>query len=233
MRHGLYAKYLWNKRKSGFIKSFKIQKTMYEMQQLKEFIQPLRGLYKNRGILCSITESFDGFSWDKHEPYSPQILVEIVKQIARFVQIANSLGFLIIDIKPSNFVVSVVNNKNISIKLIDFGGVVKQKTLFRKKYQFSSETAPKEYKSITRNEINSWSEVYCVVAMLSDKLFGHHQLKRMNGNLAQQCKPQYREWILKNYDIIQKILFSGLEDDYHKRFQSCQELLFEMAKLKN
>lgn len=227
----LFAALSWRKRKKRFEEAYKQQALLHSNALVKPFIQPLQGLYRNSKNYCSIIGSFDGLSWDKHEPYSAEIMLTIIKEIATCVQSMNKAGFLVVDIKPSNFSVSIDADSKARVKLIDFGSVVKRGNLFCRRFQYSSETAPKEYKSTRKKDVGPWSEVYCVVAMLADQLFGHHKLKHMTGDLVCLCKPRYKEWVQKHYEIIEAILLQGLAEDYTKRFQSCDALLTELAKL--
>lgn len=193
VRNSFYAKHMWKERKKAFLKSARLQTELSQIMALKDYVQPVMGIYSNKDTVCTLTKAFVGYSWDKHNDYPIRVLLRIITEITKLVQCINDLGLLVVDIKPSNFAVSVGPSETVDVRLIDFGGIKRINS--RGRYMFSTETCPKEYKSSNHWEIGTWSEVYSIVAMLSDKLFGHHQLKRLENGIFTLCKSSYKVWI--------------------------------------
>ena len=220
----------WRQRKNEFLKSFKMQGKLSSIPSLAGFIQPVCGIYLSGDTICMISKSFVGYSWEKQQDCSIDELIEIIIKIAHVVQCINEYGFLVVDIKPSNFVVSVDSNRSVVVDLIDFGSIAKRHSW--EKYKYSSETAPKEYKSKHRKNVGTWSEVYCVVAMFTDRLFGHHNTKIIHGDLSAICKSKYREWVYKHQSILEYIIIRGLDDNISTRFQTCKDLIYYMNMLR-
>ena len=223
VRNTFYAKHMWKRRKKAFLKAAHLQIELSQVIQLKDYVQPLMGIYTNKDTVCTLTKSFVGYSWDKHNDYSIRVLLRIIAEITRLVQYINDLGFLVVDIKPSNFAVSVGPSETVDVRLIDFGGIKRINS--RGRYMFSTETCPKEYKSSNHKEIGTWSEVYSIVAMLVDRIFGHHQLKRMECDILALCKPKYHDWVYKHKEPFKQFVFHGLSEDHSTRIQNCHELM--------
>lgn len=223
------AQRLWRKRKHDFLRSSRLQEKLSRIPDLAGYIQPVLGIYSAGDTLCMVSGSFVGYSWEKQQECSINELVEIIINIAQLIQCINEHGLLVVDIKPSNFVVSTDSSGRVSVKLIDFGSISRRQPWTQ--YKYSSETAPKEYKSTHKKNVGTWSEVYCVVAMFSDRLFGHHRVKSIYGDLSELCRHEYRKWVYDHHSVLLQIITRGLDDNVSTRFQTCRELLMYMNML--
>lgn len=223
VRKSLRAKYMWHKRKKEFVCSANLQMRLCQVPCLSSYIPSLTGILSSGDTLCTLTDTFDGYSWDQQKNYTIEQVLQIIIELTKLVQYIHVQGYLVVDIKASNFTVACNAEGDIAVKLIDFDGLKKLHS--KGKFKYSSETCPKEYKSHDYNQIGKWSDVYCIVALFADCVFGHHKLKRMGHNFDKSCKSCYAAWVKMHHDSIRTLLVRGLHDDYSKRIQTCQELL--------
>lgn len=216
---------LWNKEKRRFKRALRINYLLRKSPELYTKIARFCKLYKTNGTFYLISDETEGRSWDTITEESIKRIIGIGFLIAQMTDAIHRTGWLVVDIKASNYIIIDQKTELPRVKLVDFDSMIPHKRMNRpQQYRCSSETAPPELLQGLHQNIGLHSDVYSIVAMLFYKLTQNQVSEKWPQVYAQWEKENLSSWKTVYKSQLKKIMEKALERDVKKRMRSCSEL---------
>ena len=230
----IFDMFQWKKAKLSFICTAIFSMYLQKNTNLKENIVKLHGVYSANNTYYTITQKIDGVSWNYINSEPIEHIIEIGVQIAQMTETLHSMGWLMVDIKASNYVVLDEINNTTKVKMFDFNSVVSIKNIHRcKKFRCSSETAPPELLYNRNKYVGKHSDVYSIASMIFRKITQHSVGKHPYDMFLELSKPMLKEWSNERCIALARILDLALKVNPYERTATCNEFATQLLYIHN
>ena len=227
----------WIRWKQAQFRFFRAIRTAYTLQsdpKTAQGVLHLSSVWIGNGSVYSITDDCNGIPWDTVAEESPERILQIGRIIALHSHAIHQQNWLLVDIKASNFLVQQLPDEKISVQLADFDSLVPLNRIFRQKqFRCSSETAPPEMIPPRPQDVGISSDVYCLAAMLFQKLGGQLEREQIRETFTRQIAVRLSDWSSQQCDALLLIFLEALELNPRKRMQSCEKLAIKLQDILN
>lgn len=226
--------WVWSKEKKRFKKAVKLYCRLQKLPNMLTQITHFYGLYKANGTLYLISDETGGRSWDTITGESIECIISICSLIAQITEELHQAGWLVVDIKASNYIVIKQNSVLPKVKMIDFDSIISQKKMNKlQQYRCSSETAPPELLLGIHKNVGVHSDVYSIVAMLFCKLTQKKVTVEWPQVYDRWEKEKLCSWNAAQKKQLREIMEKALDVDVRKRMRSCRELADALESIIN
>lgn len=191
------------------------------------YIAEIEGLYSENGILYTLSPWTNSVSWDMIDNESITQILNATIQITNMTQMFHDYGYIAVDIKPSNYIVSYDKNNMPWISMADLNGFIKSDDITDDSFlMYSSMTAAPEFYSDDRKLIGVHSDVYGIAMMLLRKITGDMYTNDMN---VLYKKAEQR--LAERADIWKKTVACALKKDISMRTKNCEKLAADLKTI--
>lgn len=227
-----YAWWLWLKACKRCIKAANLNMKLQRIPSLKQQITPLQGAYYSNGTIYLVISSIAGCALNLTSSLTvPEILAATIC-IARMADEIHRQGWLLIDIKASNFIINHNSKGKSEIRITDFDSAISVKRVCRQKcFMCSSETAPRELLCGVHDEVGYHSDVYSIAAMLLIALAHHPLPKSIHRLFDDRIYPRLTGWSNDSIHRLETTLEHALADDVRIRTTTCMQLADELSEI--
>ena len=226
----------WHLTRLRYIRAVMLAQRLQHLPVLSHSIVPLRGLYRANNTLYTVTETEgrDSLAWNLIDTESVDRIIDICIQIANMTEQIHKLGWLMIDIKASNYVVADAPSGAVMVRMIDFDSMVQRKhaPLIRR-FFCSSETAPPEMIKGNGWDVSTHSDVYSIAAMLFRKLTKQPVMQDLRRTFDERALPLMVDWPPSKITRLMETLEFALMQNPHIRMSSCCELASRLKGCKS
>lgn len=171
-RLSVIDKFKWQRMKLQFLSSVYRNQLLQRNTALNDCVSRNVGLFHTNGTLYALYENKSGKDWSCYVDENLEKLIIRCSKIADIVDKIHRSGWLVVDVKASNFVINATESGE-HIQLVDFDSMLRLSSAKRKsKFYCSSETAPPELLEGRGKDVGVNSDVYSLAAMLFKKISG-------------------------------------------------------------
>ena len=208
-------------------------------------IQNLDGLYNStihtfslieaNNTLYSVMELNEGVTFENDPSRSLLDISKTMKALAEAVGKYHANGYLHLDIKPSNFLVLPETREIVILFDVDsairIDDIASGRTPITPSY--SKEWAAPEQKQGRVSKLSPATDIYCIGAVLFDKLLGRNPTAldadiladwRLTGELFENINP-------RAINLLQNILKKCLVPNFKKRYQNTEDLVADLSEV--
>lgn len=215
----------WNREKRRFKNAVKINFALQKSPKLLAQITHYCGLYKTNGTFYVISDTTEGRAWNTYTGESVKRIIGIGSLIAQMTEEVHEAGWLVVDIKASNYIIIEQNAELPRVKLVDFDSMISHQLMNKsQQYRCSSETAPPELLWGIHQNVGFHSDVYSIAAMLFYKLTQKQVTEEWAQVYALWEKEKLDNWKTVHKRQLKEVMEKALERDVRKRIKSCCEL---------
>lgn len=180
----------FNRMKKLFIESNDLQAEFQEQERMVseitfdiyDKIKDANGKTINNGTIYRISGYEGGFSYDQHKENDLSEILNNILQLAYIIEAYHKQNRLVLDIKPSNCIIVPINEKSNTMKLIDFGSVVKTDELNNAVLTGSNDWAPPELIDQNITKISIQTDFYMLGMVAFHRIFGQFPTSNMINN---------------------------------------------------
>lgn len=221
---------LWLEAKIRFFEAFYKEFFLQNDMDTAPYIVHVQSLYIGNGTMYMLTEGIDGKAWNQIVDDTVEQILIIGCQIADLCHRIHQKGWLIVDIKASNFLIS--KNGGIHVKLADFDSFIPLKRCNHVKcYNCSSETASIEFLYKRYQHVGIQSDVYGLMAMLLYKLSGTTDRHNVKFVLEKYVQPQLMDWKKCDIDSLFSLFLHSLDINPKYRPQNCKSVCLQLGNI--
>lgn len=231
------------KTKQDFEKDFSVTSKLFYVDKMFSYMPDQLDLFDCNNTKYIVSTYSAEYTLATYKPKDIKECINIVKKVAYVLENIHKHGYLFLDTKPSNIL--VINDLEKQIKLLDFDSLVSFNDIARAiddvnyhlRLSFSKGFAPVELESAMIKRLGPHTDVFSVGALLFWLLFERSPL-------ATDCETDAIYDFTKisySSDEYASNLFRKLTDFFHNtlssfyldRFQSMDDVFFELEKLEN
>lgn len=164
----------WQKAKFRFLLSVYRNRKLQRLLWGKRYIQWNIGVMHTNGTIYALYKNENGIAWSCCIGESLENIIIRCSKIADIIHEIHKLGWLLIDVKSSNFII-VCTKKREFVEVVDFDSMVMIPFFvnnFKKKFYCSSDTAAPELIAGNVGQVGIASDIYSIAAMLFKKITG-------------------------------------------------------------
>lgn len=216
--------FFWKQAKKEFLNYICIGKELSCYPDFNETISDAAEVFCSNGTVYAVYPYKKCADWECITGESYELILKRCADIADIIWKIHKHGWLLVDIKSSNFLVE----EDGSIKLCDLDSMVKISEI-KNQYLFkcSSETAPRELLCGDVRYVSEKSDLYSLAAMLCTKITGkpynNDTLKEMAGLIISWNKTVCNEFM--------DVLYEALDDNVVNRYMNVKEFGEHIRKL--
>lgn len=207
--------FVWKRVKKEFIKFIYIGNRLSSCHDLKNSITSASEIFRKNNTVYAVYPHENCRDWKQTKEESYKLILKRGADIADIIWKIHKHGWLVVDIKSSNFLIDESGN----IKLCDFDSMVRISQIHKQRiFKCSSETAPKELLYGDVKHVNEKSDLYSLAAMLCTKFMG----KPYNDRMLIEMESLIKSWdnILRNEFM--DLFYEALDDDVTNRHMSIE-----------
>lgn len=231
VRNTVPAFIAWEKAKTRFMTAYKLNEMLQNDSILAPFIVPVHRCIHINGTLYSLSFEPPGLPLSEAENMSPENLLLICIRIANATARLHQLGWLMVDIKASNYILPK-GKTNTAVRMTDFDSAVPIKKIrSTKRFMCSNETAAPEMMGGRKELVGTQSDVYSIAAMAITALAKHPLTDDLACLFDERVLPFIRGWRSASIEAFRNVLLSALERDPSKRTRTCEAFAAGMRKV--
>lgn len=217
-----YRHYCMAKRR--FRKAYNLQNKLRGYASMRDAVVENEFFLTKANTCCAISAMNTGCSWDKIHSETPEQILRIGAEIADIIDRLHQHGWLMIDIKDSNFLVEA-NDDKLCVRIVDFDSMIPHRLakLYRM-YRGSNATAPPELTACIRSMVGCRSDVYSVGAMLLNKLASLSVQAPVDRVFDPRVRQRLSGWSEGRISRLYNVLLRAMDGDPGKRYTTCREL---------
>lgn len=175
-----------------------------------------------------------GQTFDRYTPKSIQEILKIALALATLCQKYHENGYLLLDIKPENFL--TIHETNELIKYLDFDSIVSKWELKQNNttLSFSEKWAAPELMQSNINKISEKTDFYAIGAIIYNKIFGKYVTakERSISFVPNYDESEYRSVINpKTYILLNDFFNKTLSNNVNRRYENDDELINALKEL--
>ena len=222
---------LWLGERMRCWRAVKLAMKLQNIPALSNSVVQLRGLYFANRTMYTLSYKLDGRALSETNFTSMEEIVESCAQIAHMTEIVHQSGWLMVDIKASNYLISRVG-VTIQIKMVDFDSAVPLSRLrHQKRFLCSSETAPPELLSGNGAIAGCHSDVYSIAAMMYRMIRGVSWKQEIENDFPAQSGCILSEWTPDRQRRLYCCLADALHSNPKTRTATCEILETRLREL--
>ena len=196
------------------------------------WVVPIHGLYRHHGTLCIPTQLPAGTPLTTLLEAPVPVILAAAVRILQMTETLHRAGWLLVDIKASNYVLYPRPDGRQDIRLTDLDSAVPLRGLTRqKRFLCSSETAPPELLQGRGSDAGPHSDVYSVAVILASAL----ARRPCKGDLPQlfrdRIAPALADWRPESVRMLEELLTGALESDPGARLPDCRAVLDPLIRI--
>ena len=201
-----------------FVRGYRLQFELRKNESLTNSIIPAAGLYSGNGTLYIISTKMVGQNLEENPATSIGSLLKIVISVSNVIGVYHDLGYLHLDIKPSN--IFRIPETDEHIMMFDFDSLVEKHQLVDNEklmLGYSPDWAAPELKHGNWNKICEATDVYAIGCIVFSGLFGR--------SVAVEDREKFASWDYKKtvcgmLDNVGADIYNQLDDFFHKTLSS-------------
>lgn len=216
-----------------FSTGVRILNSLHNIDSIGNSIPPATLIQAN-GTLYSIMDITYGVTYDEDKHTSLEEITDTMMVLAKTISNLHKEGYLHLDLKPSNFLVSY--DPSIYVWLFDADTIISQNELANHSHislPYSQSWAAPEQILQKTEKIGPWTDVYTIGAILFSKLLGH---KPTLDDINCFAGINFPENIIKENNpkviyLLKKILHKSLTASITRRYQSAYDLYIALREV--
>lgn len=216
--------FFWKRVKKDFLEYIHICKELSRHPDFHEAISDIVEVFCSNNTVYAVYPYEKCVDWKHTTGESYEIILKRCADIADIIWKIHKHGWLLVDIKSSNFLVE----ENGNIKLCDLDSMVKLSEI-ENQYLFkcSNETAPRELLCGDVRYVSERSDLYSLAAMLCTKITG----KPYNNDTLKEIAGLLTSWDKTVYNEFMDVLYEALDDNVINRHMNVKEFGERIRKL--
>lgn len=240
VRYSPNVVFAWLKARKRCMSAARLNMSFQDMPGLCRYVVPIYGIYRCNGTIYVL--QYNSVGIPLNEAFDADISVSdviiAIVQIARMTDAVHKAGWLMVDIKASNYIVNKDDYGKIEVWMIDFDSAVRLKEIHnQKRFMCSTETASPELISCNQKNVGFHSDVYSIAKMLLTALSKHSIADDDICRLFEYSVcPKLVGWSDYSVQMLKDILVYALEINPINRMPSCGQLaesLYNICKEEN
>ena len=214
----------WHMARARFLSAYDLNRKLQEDEALSPFIVPVHHCVRANGTLYSISFGKPGQPLNTLRSIAAEDILRLGIRIANMTARIHQLGWLVVDIKPSNYILSEEGAKPV-VQLTDLDSAVAiRKARRTRKFMCSNETAAPEMMNGEGKLAGTQSDVYSIAAMILNALAKHPLTRPPAILFDERVRPLLREWRSASVEALRDILTGALRADPSERIHACETL---------
>lgn len=186
-------------------------------------------LYDCNGTKYIVIDCSEGVTFNKYETTSLLKVLKIILSLTKVVKKFHDNGYLMLDIKPENFLTLPETDE--LVKYLDFDSIIAKQSLITGKLadiSYTSSWAAPELVNGKISKISNSSDIYSIASILYSKIFGESPDAKIRGI---GFEPNYSNNIFfkrinpKVKQLLTNIFKQTLTSNPLRRIQNCDELI--------
>lgn len=220
----------WAKTRISFLRAGHLQTSFKSNNALYPYITRVLHRFSAYGTLFILSESVHGQAWDTLLDETAEEILAIALKISELTSEMHRAGWLMIDVKASNYVISY-DEHTPHVYLIDFDRLIRRfGSKHRKRYYCSNETAPPELLRPERKHVGIHSDVFSIASMLSLKLGGLDR-QAPPSVLYPRIASRLGGWPENRKRILFSLFDDAISDASTRKIRDCDELSFRLKQI--
>ncbi len=219
---------------SRFKHTYHLQKKLYSDSSLHASIVEVSSLFRESNTWYVVSPKKSGTSWDQIRSESPEQIIEIGIRIAELIDKLHANGWLMVDIKDSNFLIDAQGDGQPFVRIADFDSMI---PLWRSKYypnyRCSNATSSPELLLKNRSLVGRRSDVYGIAAMLMNKLASIRVQTPLEQVFSLCISQRLLDWSTQRRTLLYCVLNTALETNPLKRYATCKELALALSQVRD
>jgi serine/threonine protein kinase len=213
----------WKKEARRFVFAAKVAQQLCGFPNISSCIVKLRGCYRGNGTLYTLSLHEDGVAWDKLKNETIEHILSVCVSIASMTEEMHKLGWLMVDIKSSNYLVKDMDNI-VEVRMVDFDSIVLLNKISKtSKFRCSPETAPKELMQSDNLNIGVHSDLCCIAKMLLLKLSDYRFEKDDEKTFYKFASAKLQHWSSTRQECLMHLISEVLSNSSYGLKISCGE----------
>ena len=217
-----------------FKHAYHLQKKLFSVPVLHTSIVEVSSFFRESNTWYVVSPKKSGTSWDQIRSESPEQIIEIGIKIAELVGKLHKNGWLMVDIKDSNFLLDTQGDGKVLVRIADFDSMIPlERCKYRLKYRCSNATSSPELILKNRLLVGRQSDVYGIAAMLMNKLASIQVQASLEDVFASRISQRLLDWDTKRQTLMYNVLKTALETNPRKRYATCEELALALSQVRD
>lgn len=222
----------WHQERKRFARAVWLNLRMQRHPRLNRWVIPLEGLYYRNGTLYAPTKTPAGIPLLSLSDASVHVILAAAVRILEMTQEIHRFGWILVDIKVSNFVLFPLADGRKELRLTDLDSAVSLRRLVKqRRFLCSNETAPPELLENRVLDVGPHSDVYSIAVMLLSAL----ARKPLHGNprlmFWNNVAPALLQWQPDSIRRLENLLLNALSPQPSQRLPDCQVMLDELIQI--
>lgn len=231
VRKTLRSMFTWHRARARFRAAYKLNRALQADAGLAPLIVPAHRCVRANGTLYAISFELPGQPLNTLQNLSPEDILRLGIVVADMTARMHRLGWLVVDIKPSNYILSQ-QGSGAAVRLTDFDSAVPMGRVKRvRKFMCSNETAAPEMLKGEGKTVGTHSDVYSIAAMSLMALARQPLIRPAEIQFDDWVRPLLRQWRIPSVEALRGILLASLQADPSKRVQTCEALADGMREV--
>ena len=222
----------WFRERKRFTRAVRLNLLMQRDPRLSRWVIPLEGMYRRNGTLYAPTRLPAGVPMMHIAGAPAEVVLAAAARILEMTEDIHRFGWLLVDIKASNYVLFPQADGRWELRLTDLDSAVPLGRLAeQKRFLCSNATAPPELLEGRAREAGPHSDVYSIAVMLLSALAG----KPLQGNLRllfrEHAAPALMHWQAQSVKQLEELLLHALAPQPARRLPGCQAMLDGLVQI--
>lgn len=183
-----------------------------------------------------ILDCASGVTFEKFQPNSLEEIVEVVLALAKTVEKYHEKGYLMLDLKPENFLTIIETNQ--LVKYLDFDSIIAkdlcQNDVFSK-ISYSENWAAPELLKGRKGKISFGTDIYAIGAILYNKIFSQYvtaKERSLNFIPDYSTSPYLTKINPKVLHKLTEVFQKTLANNIQNRYENCSSLIEILEDIK-
>lgn len=222
----------WGWERKRFARAVWLNLRMQRHPSLKRWVIPLEGLFRRNGTLYAPTKLPAGIPLLSLADACAADVFAATVRILEMTEAIHHFGWLLVDIKASNYVFFPLADGRRDLRLTDLDSAVSLKQLAKqRRFLCSSATAPPELMQNRAQEAGPHSDVYSIAATLLSALARQPLQGDLRCLFWNRVAPELSHWQADSVRQLEELLLHALAPEPSHRLPSCQAMRKELEQI--